>query len=100
MVVSRRALPLFGEDEDTDSLSVDETFANAQRVSLDAHSWVEHVPGWLTGPRSTFDELLKTARWEQRRRWMYSRWVLEPRLTAEYRDLMAAPLPLQMWLAR
>jgi alkylated DNA repair dioxygenase AlkB len=89
------ALPFFGEDDDADGHSVDETFANAHRVSLDAHSWVEHVPGWLTGAGSTFDELPRTARWEQRQRWMYTRWVLEPRLTAEYRDLTAAPLPLQ-----
>jgi alkylated DNA repair dioxygenase AlkB len=90
------ALPLFDQGGGTDAPGVDGTFANAQRVSLDAHSWVEHVPGWLTGSNSTFDELLETARWEQRRRWMYGRWVLEPRLTAEYRDLTAAPLTLQM----
>ena len=61
------ALPFFGEDDDADGHSVDETFANAHRVSLDAHSWVEHVPGWLTGAGSTFDELPRTARWSSAR---------------------------------
>ena len=42
-------------------------------VSLDAHSWVEHVPGWLTGAGSTFDELPRTARWSSASA-MYTRW--------------------------
>jgi alkylated DNA repair dioxygenase AlkB len=75
---------------------VDRTFATAHRVRLDAHSWVEHVPGWLGDAGAVFDELGRTARWEQRRRWMGGRWVLEPRLTAQYRDLAAAPPPLRL----
>ena len=43
------AFPLFGDEEHAGKAEVDETFAAAQRVRLDAHSWVEHVPGWLTG---------------------------------------------------
>jgi alkylated DNA repair dioxygenase AlkB len=88
-------LPLFGEDDDG-HVGVDPTFADARRVALDAHCWVEHVPGWLSGAAAVFDELRRTARWEQRRRWMCTRWVLEPRLTAQYRDLAAAPASLQV----
>lgn len=90
-----RAVPLPGEDDGVDEARVDATFANAHRVQLDAHSWVEQVPGWFTGAGPLFDELARTARWEQRRRRMYGRWVLEPRLTAEHRDLSAAPPALQ-----
>jgi alkylated DNA repair dioxygenase AlkB len=41
--------------------------------------------------RATFDELTATAPWEQRYRYMYGRRVAEPRLTAEYEDIAAAP---------
>lgn len=73
---------------------VDVTFASARRVALDAHSWVELVPGWLSGADQLFDALQATARWEQRDRWMYTRRVVEPRLTAAYPDVSAAPHPL------
>lgn len=75
--------------------AADATFANAHRVPLDQHSWVEHVPGWCTRPGELFGELLRTARWEQRHRRLYGRWVLEPRLTAEHRVLAAAPPALR-----
>jgi alkylated DNA repair dioxygenase AlkB len=74
--------------------SVDAGFAAAQRIELDATSWIEHVPGWLRGSGGLFDELMATAAWEQRTRWMYSRRVTEPRLTAEYPDVAAAPQTL------
>jgi alkylated DNA repair dioxygenase AlkB len=71
----------------------DATFATAQRTELDESSWLEHVPGWLVGAESLFDELVSTAPWEQRRRWMYTREVDEPRLTAEYPHVDEAPQP-------
>ena len=89
------ALPLFGDEEHVGKAEVDETFAAAQRVRLDAHSWVEHVPGWLTGAERLFEELLEVGGWEQRQRWMYGEKVTEPRLTAEYPDLTSAPQTLQ-----
>lgn len=82
------ALPLFGGGTEP---GVDEAFATAHRLRLDAHSWVEHVPGWLTGADTLFEELLETAGWEQRERWMYAEKVTEPRLTAEYPHLDTAP---------
>jgi alkylated DNA repair dioxygenase AlkB len=78
---------------DTGEPVVDETFRTARRVQLDAHSWVEHVPTWLTGSEQLFDELRQTAGWEQRERWMYTQKVVEPRLTAEYPVLADAPHP-------
>lgn len=87
------ALPLFGEERT--ERGVDETFATAHRVRLDAHSWVEHVPGWLSGADALFEELLEVAGWEQRERWMYAEKVTEPRLTAEWPDLAQGPESLQ-----
>jgi len=73
--------------------TVDETFATAHRIALDETSWVEHVPGWLSGSDHLLHELLATADWHQRDRWMINRLVAEPRLTAEFPDLSAAPIP-------
>ena len=89
------ALPLFGDDEHPGEAEVDATFATAYRVRLDAHSWVEHVPGWLTGEGRLFEELLEVGGWKQRQRWMYGKRVTEPRLTAQYNDLTSAPRTLQ-----
>jgi alkylated DNA repair dioxygenase AlkB len=78
---------------DTEEFAVDEAFSTVQRVWLDDTSWVEHVPGWLSGSRELLAELQDSAPWEQRERWMYTRMVTEPRLTAEYRVLADAPQP-------
>ena len=76
-----------------DSLSpeIDTAFSTARRIPLDATSWLEHVPGWLVGSDALFTELRDTADWSQRDRWMFTQRVTEPRLTAEYPDLSAAP---------
>lgn len=79
--------------------AIDLTFATARRIELDATSWVEHVPGWLSGDDALLASLVATAGWEQRERWMYDRKVLEPRLTAEYLDPADAPEPLLGTLA-
>ena len=73
---------------------VDPSFATRQRTALDATSWVELVPGWLANPDALFARLLDALPWEQRERYMYTGMVTEPRLTAEIRDLTAAPSPL------
>lgn len=85
---------------DTGEPAVDETFRTARRVQLDEHSWVEHVPNWLTGSEQLYDELLTTGGWEQRERWMFTQTVTEPRLTAEYPRLADAPQPMLHTLAR
>jgi alkylated DNA repair dioxygenase AlkB len=71
----------------------EKTAGQPRRVKLDATSWVDYVPGWLSDDQSLMDVLLKTPEWEQRSRWMYTQNVIEPRLTAEYRDLHTAPIP-------
>jgi alkylated DNA repair dioxygenase AlkB len=71
--------------------ALDVAFSTARRIELDAESWVEHVPGWLSGSDQLFDELRRTAAWEQRERWMFDRRLQEPRLTAEYPTINEAP---------
>jgi alkylated DNA repair dioxygenase AlkB len=73
---------------------LDARFDNVRHIYLDETSWIEHVPGWLTGSEHLFAELLASARWEQRERWMFTRRVTEPRLTAEYHDIAPAPQAL------
>jgi alkylated DNA repair dioxygenase AlkB len=70
---------------------IDYSFHSARRMELDPTSWVEHVPGWLTGSGLLLEALTTSAAWEQRQRWMVNRMVLEPRMTAEYTDLADAP---------
>ena len=41
---------------------------------------------------------MKQASWEQRSRWMYTRMVAEPRLTAEYPVIAEAPQPVLHYL--
>jgi alkylated DNA repair dioxygenase AlkB len=74
--------------------ALDDGFTTARRIELDGTSWIEHVPGWLHASGALFDELMATAPWEQRYRYMYDRRVIEPRLTAEYRDISDAPQQL------
>ena len=76
-------------------VAVDAAFARAVRTPLDAASWVEHVPGWMSGAAVVFAELARVVPWKQHRRELYGQWFLEPRLTAEYRDLREAPQPLR-----
>jgi alkylated DNA repair dioxygenase AlkB len=52
------------------------------RRVLDAESWIEHVPGWVTGQAALFDELVRTTAWRRERRRMYERMVEVPRLIA------------------
>lgn len=73
------------------AFSVD--FAQLQRIELDERSWIDFVPGWLNGSDPLFEELLRSAPWEHRSRWMFTREVTEPRLTAEFPDIATAPHP-------
>ena len=80
-------------------VAVDETFSTTVRIQLDDTSWVDHVQGWLAGDPELMDALMKQASWEQRSRWMYTRMVTEPRLTAEYPVIADAPQPVLRYLA-
>ena len=78
---------LFGGDEPR----VDERLRGLVRHDLDERSWLDHVPGWLTGDDTLFAELEATGPWRQRSRLMWDSVVEEPRLVAVYDDLGALP---------
>ena len=69
------------------------TTPEATRRSLDADSWIEVHPDWIATPDDLLRDLLEDPTWQQRERWMFDKWVTEPRLTAEYRDFAAMPYP-------
>jgi alkylated DNA repair dioxygenase AlkB len=105
MVTEQTLFPMAGplepDLERTGGLHVaaDETFSTATRIQLDETSWVDHVRGWLAGDGELIETLMEQAAWEQRSRWMYTRMVAEPRLTAEYPVIAAAPQPVLGYLA-
>ncbi|MER6465067.1 alpha-ketoglutarate-dependent dioxygenase AlkB [Streptomyces sp. NPDC001288] len=80
-------------------VSADPTFSTALRIQLDATSWVDYVQGWLAGDDELMSLLMREADWEQRSRWMYTRTVEEPRLTAEFPVIADAPHPVLGYLA-
>jgi alkylated DNA repair dioxygenase AlkB len=63
----------------------DRAFAGARRRELAEGAWVDHVPGWVSGPDALFDEVLAATPWRQGRIRMYERRVDEPRLTHRWR---------------
>jgi alkylated DNA repair dioxygenase AlkB len=80
-------------------LVIDETFSTAVRHELDATSWVDVVPRWLSGDDAFMARLIDAVPFEQHQRWMYNQLFDEPRLTAEYPDIAAAPEPFVRVLA-
>jgi alkylated DNA repair dioxygenase AlkB len=58
------------------------SYSGIRRIRLDARSWVDHCPGWLSGSDAVFAELAGAARWQQRSVQMYDKVLPEPRLTA------------------
>jgi alkylated DNA repair dioxygenase AlkB len=80
---------LFASEAST--LAVDTSFATAKRMPLDAHSWVEVVPGWISGSWTLFSGLERAVPWLQHDRQLFDQTFREPRMTAEYRDLGDVP---------
>jgi alkylated DNA repair dioxygenase AlkB len=76
------------------AIAADASFATAKRTALDAHSWVEVVPFWLSGADALFERLSAEVPWKEHYRRLFDRTFLEPRLTAEYRRVQDAPPPL------
>jgi alkylated DNA repair dioxygenase AlkB len=70
----------------------DPGFSTLRRTELDATSWVDHAPGWVTGADTLFDRLLTGAAWVGNKRWMYDRVVDDPRLRAEWPDRIGGDL--------
>src|SRR5262245_3686332 len=75
------------------TVTVDADFSGGQRTQLDAGSWVEMFPGWLSGANALFARLADGVPWQEHYRWVYHQKFLEPRLTAEYRRLADVPHP-------
>ncbi len=71
---------------------LDRTFAALRRIQLDAESWVDHAPGWVTGAQTLFHELLASRAWGQRTRVLWDQQVLEPRLTSHWEAATGEPL--------
>ena len=69
--------------------------AEISRTALDATTWVDAAPGWITGADDLFSELVDRLAWRQRRGIpMYDRVVDEPRLTSWWRADGGDPEPL------
>jgi len=82
-----------------EEIAVDTRFGSVVRTDLGEGSWVELARGWISGDGELFDRLLESVGWGQRTRWMYTREVIEPRLTARWTAgsgcaPVAAPLDL------
>jgi hypothetical protein len=54
------------------------------RTWLDPESFIDYVPGWLSGSDAVFHQVLASRVWGQRTRHLYDRRVREPRLTAPW----------------
>ncbi len=72
-------------------MGFDTSFATAKRIVLDARSWVEVVPGWMSGSHILLERLTTAVPWKQHDRRLFEQTFREPRLTAEYRSLHNVP---------
>jgi alkylated DNA repair dioxygenase AlkB len=77
----------------SDRTQADGAFSTAKRTLLDAHSWVDVVPRWLSGSRQLLAGILEKVHFEQLNRRMFDQVFREPRLTATFKDLRRIPLP-------
>ncbi len=75
-----------------DQPSIERSFARLTRVDLGRGSWVDHIPGWVSGADALFERVLGGREWEQRSRKMYDQKVREPRLTAPWSLASGEPL--------
>lgn len=65
-------------------IGVDRSFAGLTRRWLDAGSYVDVCPAWLSGSELVFDELWERLRLVERQVRMFDRIVDEPRLTGQW----------------
>ena len=72
-------------------MAFDTSFATARRIAIDEQSWVEVVPGWMSGSRVLFERLATAVAWKQRDRRLFEQTFREPRLTAEVPNMRNAP---------
>ncbi len=71
---------------------IDRAFTSLQHIHLDQQSWLDYVPGWVSGADRLFEEIFDGRLWAQRSRKMYDRRVREPRLTAPWNARSGDPL--------
>jgi alkylated DNA repair dioxygenase AlkB len=62
--------------------ALDAGFSRLCRTQLDARSWLDYAPAFITGHDRLFERLSTCMRWHQERRVMYQREVDVPRLYA------------------
>ena len=79
---------------------MDAGFGSARRVTLDAHSWVETIPGCMSGSHLLFECLASAVPWRQHDRELFDQTFVEPRLTAQYRQLQGVPHEMLVVAAR
>jgi alkylated DNA repair dioxygenase AlkB len=70
----------------------DRSFATVRRTWLDATSWLDHAPSWVTGSDTLFDQVVRARAWSQRERRLFDEWVIEPRLTSPWSLASGEPL--------
>ena len=86
-----RQASLFGWEDP----GFDASFSSASRSALSGSSWVEHVPGWLSGSDALFDDLVERLELTQRTGIrMYDQLVDEPRLTCWWNEAESSRVPL------
>jgi hypothetical protein len=69
----------------------DAEFSTARRIALDAASWIEVVPGWLSGSQSLLDRLTASVAFRQHDRRLFDQVFREPRLTASIAEMRLVP---------
>lgn len=72
----------------------DARFRGVERTWLDDESWIDVVPGWLTGADTLLASLSAALPWRQRRVPMYERLVDEPRLVFSWSDRQGREAPV------
>jgi alkylated DNA repair dioxygenase AlkB len=86
--------------EEQSEFAIDPHFSRASRIPLDQTSWIEVVPGWVSGSEQLFDQLAHGVPWREHYRRVFGQQFLEPRLTAEYRTFRGMPHPQLVEMAR
>jgi alkylated DNA repair dioxygenase AlkB len=88
-----RQASLFGSDDPV----FDPSFSTASRSALSGASWIEYVPGWLSGSDALFDDLMEHLELSQRTGIaMYDQLVDEPRLTSWWNEAESNMVPLDI----
>jgi alkylated DNA repair dioxygenase AlkB len=74
-----RQLDLFA----TGAPAFDAEFRSLSRMQLSRGAWVDHVPGWVSGHDTLFDELERGLPWRSETMKMYDKEVTVPRLLSQ-----------------